>query len=381
MGNVITASACDWPPGEIRYRDGLSPMHRPVSREMPAGMIGFEEDCRIWRASLPAGAEICSQLISHVLTLLPAHPELRHRFAAAWGDRHFSSEFARPHLLCAALHADALRSESSPLFAAMLTYEQTVIGAERVADALAATRTDLWQDLASRSVQTNEIRRAICWRLPVSELSRTGRGPFVLVDIGCSAGLNLVADRLPASWTADGAPMEFHPSKIMARIGLDREPLDPAVEEDANWLRACVVPSAWHTHARLDAALAAARNARIAGELELAPFDLRNVLVHLTKLSERYRDATIVAYHTAFLPFLDETTRWLFEDEMRSWTSDYGARAVWAHLEIQSASAPSVILRVVDGANSSDLDVASIGWDCTQISIHGEALAALRAAR
>ena len=348
---------------------------------MPSGMIGFEEDCRIWRVGLPAGAEIYSQIISHVLTLLRADSELRHRFAAAWNDRCFSFEFARPHLLCAALHADALRSESSPLAAAILTDESAAIGSQCVADALAADRTSLWQDLASRLVQTNETRRAICWRLPVSELARSGRGPFVLVDIGCSAGLNLIADRLPASWTSDGGSIDFYPSKIVGRIGLDREPLDAAVEEDANWLRACVVPRAWHTRARLDAALAAARTARMAGELELSPFDLRNVLVHLTKLSERYRDATIVAYHTAFLPFLDETTRWLFEDDMRSWTSDYGARAVWAYLELESPSAPSVILRVVDGANSSDLDVASVGWDCTQISIHRDALGVLRAAR
>ena len=294
---------------------------------MPSGLIGFEEECRAWRSALPSGAEVYSQIISHVLTLLPGEPHFRQRLAASWARRSFSSEFVRPHLLCAALHADALRSESSPLSAAMLTDGPMVIGLERVADSLDASRMGLWQDLASRSVQANEPRRAICWRFPVSELARAGRGPFVLVDIGCSAGLNLVADRLPAPWTTDGTSIELCEARVTARIGLDREPLDPAVENDANWLRACVLPGARHTRARLNAALEIARQARIRGELELAPFDLRNVLVHLTKLSEKYRNATVVAYHTAFLPFLDVTSRWLFEDEMRSWTSDYGARA------------------------------------------------------
>ena len=72
----------------------------------------------------------------------------------------------------------------------------------------------LWQDLASRSVQANEIRRAICWRLPISELARAGRGPFVLVDIGCSAGLNLVADRLPAPAPVPALPQQRRMKRV-----------------------------------------------------------------------------------------------------------------------------------------------------------------------
>jgi hypothetical protein len=321
-------------------------------------------------------------MIGHVPKLLAAQPELQARLATSWKGRQFSSEFARPHLLCAALHADALRSDSSPLAAAIRRGEPFAIGSDCIADALGADRAGIWRDLSARSVQANEIRRAICWRLPVHELARGGRGPFVLVDIGCSAGLNLIADRVDVSWTTTaGLPLQLCQPDIAARVGLDREPLDPAVEEDANWLRACLLPGARLTRKRLDTAIEAAKIAQQRRELELASFDLRGVFANLSDLSEKYNHATVIAYHTALLPFLDETTRWLFEDDLRSWTSKYGPRAVWAYLELATPSAPSVALHVVvDDSETSDSDlvVATMSWDCTDVLIQSSAVNHLR---
>ena len=345
---------------------------------MPVGLIGFEEDCRLWRAGLPKGAELYSQIMSHVPTLLAAMPALHKRLEASWGERHFSSEFARPHLLCAALHADTLRWASSPLAVSIRRNEPSAASLECIAEALAAARVELWQDLSSRSVQANEVRRAICWRLPVHELSSGGRGPFVLVDIGCSAGLNLIADRVPVSWTTAGLPIALAQPDIVARLGLDKDPLDPAVDEDANWLRACLLPGANLTRARLDISIEAAKHARLRGDLELARFDVCDLFIRLSELSENYGHATVIAYHTALLPFLDETTRKRFENDLRSWISKYGRRAVWANLELATPSAPTVTLRVVDGSAASDLIVATVGWDCTDISIERAAAQCLR---
>src|SRR4029453_9011791 len=71
--------------------------------------------------------------------------------------------------------------------------------------ALAPERYAAYARFAARSVQTNETSRAVAWLWPAHLLGADGGGrPLALVDLGASAGLNLVGDQLPAIWT-DGA--------------------------------------------------------------------------------------------------------------------------------------------------------------------------------
>src|SRR4029079_9601178 len=98
-----------------------------------------------------------------------------------------------------------------------------------------------------------------------------------LIDVACSAGLNLNVDRVGISYS-DGqtlgdpsSPVRFTASvvgdrpvptltipEVVARIGIDREPVDVTDADDARWLRACVPPDQPERAAMLDAELARA---------------------------------------------------------------------------------------------------------------------------
>jgi hypothetical protein len=95
--------------------------------------------------------------------------------------------------------------------------------------------------------------------------------------VGCSAGLNLTVDRVhvayddgttlgdpssPVSVTASivgGRPVPARAvPDVVARIGIDLDPLDVTDEDDARWLRACRWPDPPEAAARLDAEIALA---------------------------------------------------------------------------------------------------------------------------
>ena len=98
-----------------------------------------------------------------------------------------------------------------------------------------------------------------------------------LVDVGCSAGLDLTVDRVGIAYSNGQAlgdpssavqlscsivgdrrvPMRAMP-EVVARIGVDREPIDVTDPDDARWLRACVWPDRPERAARLDAEMALA---------------------------------------------------------------------------------------------------------------------------
>jgi hypothetical protein len=85
------------------------------------------------------------------------------------------------------------------------------------------------QDVLAASLrqtpQTNEVGRSALLR---SALSRLGPSARVrLREIGCSAGLNLRADRLPGDPALERGPMPF----VIDRIGCDLKPVDPTSVE------------------------------------------------------------------------------------------------------------------------------------------------------
>jgi len=138
---------------------------------------------------------------------------------------------------------------------------------------------DLRQLIGNRRVQTNEVRRSTSIALA---LAQTGLpGPLSLVELGCSAGLNLHADRYryrfgdaPEIGPA-GSPVLLDiecrgdrqppvPStlpRIEQRIGIDRAPIDMNSEDDFAWLVACVWPEHHERRQRLTAAREHVRHA------------------------------------------------------------------------------------------------------------------------
>jgi hypothetical protein len=185
------------------------------------------------------------------------------RLTTLWADRTFNSPYERPLLLLAALRYDALCEGSShPLHKALSEDSVRVnsVAPDAFTAALSPTRTRLHEVLRTRAVQTNETTRAVVWLWPAHLLSRAGeRRSIALVDLGTSAGLNLVGDDLPALWVDEQEvpiPIEPRPQVAM-RLGLDVAPLDVRRTDDALWLRACIWPSDRSRLARLEQAIEA----------------------------------------------------------------------------------------------------------------------------
>ena len=147
-------------------------------------------------------------------------------------------------------------------------------------------RVALLELIAGRSTQTNEVGRcaALLPALNVIASSYPDGQPLSLLDLGTSAGLNLLFDSYAYRYRqrsddalllagrgtsdvhlecvvrgalADLPPLELPP--IAERTGIDAAPIDPTSEEGARWLLACLWPDNLTRFARLRGALAEAR--------------------------------------------------------------------------------------------------------------------------
>ncbi|MEM6478962.1 MAG: DUF2332 family protein [Pseudomonadota bacterium] len=123
--------------------------------------------------------------------------------------------------------------------------------------------------------QTNEVRRAAVLIAAGHWLTQTFGKPLILSEIGASAGLNLNWDffclraagrvlgprgssvALAPDWR--GAAPDICPPYVAEARGVDLNPLDPALPEDALRLRAFLWPDQPERHALTEAAIALAR--------------------------------------------------------------------------------------------------------------------------
>jgi hypothetical protein len=118
-------------------------------------------------------------------------------------------------------------------------------------------------DWVQRPPQTNEVGRSAPLAAAARVVAAETGLPLALYELGASAGLNLVFDRiagegglLAPDWR--GPPPPDVPLRIVARRGVDLTPLSPVT--DALRLRACLWPDQPARRARLEAALAIARD-------------------------------------------------------------------------------------------------------------------------
>lgn len=119
----------------------------------------------------------------------------------------------------------------------------------------------------TRYTQTNECRRCVAllpgvWKTPLDE--------FHLIDVGCSAGLNLALDRYRYRWSDLGWGSESSLTleselrgreplprdvEVLSRTGLDLNPVNPADPDDRLWLWSLIWPEQHSRRERLVAAL------------------------------------------------------------------------------------------------------------------------------
>jgi hypothetical protein len=187
-------------------------------------------------------------------------------------------------------------------------------------DPLEQHREFLTRFVAEQNVQTNEVLRSwILVPLFLRIAQRTGAETLDLVDLGCSAGLNLVWDRYrhvydAGEWGPDDAPLtlsseerkpvpgdllELRP-RVRGRIGIDRNPIDVATDEGARLLKCFVWAGQDARLERLDRAIEALR----ADPPELTRGDMVDVLPDV--LAVRAKDGLTVVFATASLGYLPD---------------------------------------------------------------------------
>ena len=122
-------------------------------------------------------------------------------------------------------------------------------------------RAEVLQLLTTRHTNTNEVgRSAVIGPAITAAAARLGE-PIGLVDVGCSAGLNLFCDRYLLDYGPDGAtgpagaavrvsctvagghpPIAAQLPAIATRVGIDRDPVDASDDDQTRWQLACVWP-------------------------------------------------------------------------------------------------------------------------------------------
>jgi hypothetical protein len=195
---------------------------------------------------------------------------------------------------------------------------------EGVEDVLLDDEAFLRDWVSARAVQTNEVQR--CWALLpcfLEAIRRTGARELDLVELGPSAGINLVWDRYGYSYESGtwGAPspelrlagkehrrvptalLELQP-RVRSRTGIDRSPIDVRSDDGALLLKSFVWADQTERLRRLDAAIEAVR----ADPPDLVQGDIVERLPGMLESLEE-SDALTLVWETAVLGYVPEEGR------------------------------------------------------------------------
>ncbi|MGN6610174.1 MAG: DUF2332 domain-containing protein [Angustibacter sp.] len=179
--------------------------------------------------------------------------------------------------LLAGLHRIVLRGDAPALAPYYRNLGGTLApdGAWSAARDVIAAHVDELRDGLTLAPQTNEVGRAAALAVGLADaVWRTGTGRVRLLEVGASAGLNLLVDRYAvrlddgrvlgdaaSALLLDGAhgPIEPAPVEVVERRGCDLSPIDAGSPDGATLLSSYVWPDHPHRFERLQAALAIAR--------------------------------------------------------------------------------------------------------------------------
>ncbi|WP_434995019.1 DUF2332 domain-containing protein [Arthrobacter sp. Ld5] len=188
----------------------------------------------------------------------------------------------------------------------------------------------------TRTTQTNEAGRCAVLLPLLAAISADEGRPLALIEVGASAGLCLYPDRYAYAYTpgptvrprtgspvpplecavSGDVPLPSRLPEVTWRAGIDLNPLDARNEDDVRWLEALVWPEHAFRAERLRTALDVVR----ADPPLLVRGDLNE---HIEPLVERApRDAVVVVFHSAVLPYLGRTGRDRFARTMLRLAAD-----------------------------------------------------------
>jgi hypothetical protein len=187
-------------------------------------------------------------------------------------------------------------------------------------EALAAHEDEICRRIRQDVVQTNEVQRCVALLPAFLTVARETALPVELLELGPSAGLNLLVDRYryvyaEGAWGRSDALLELVanergrpvPATLLAsglevrrRRGIDLAPVDATTEEGYLLLRSFVWPGLEDRVRRLDAAIATLRAEPVRPELIQGDYVER--LPEL--LAERPADAVTIVFQTASTGYL-----------------------------------------------------------------------------
>jgi hypothetical protein len=172
--------------------------------------------------------------------------------------------------------------------------------------------------VATHVVQTNEVGRCAMLLPCLDHVARRSQRPLALLEVGTSAGLNLLFDHYRYGYGADatvgpadsdlvirpdveGAPdPALSLPEVVWRRGLDRSPLDVTDEEAVRWLRACIWPEQL---ARIELLTRAVEIARRVPPVIIRG-DVYETLPDLVRAAPP--ECALCVVHTAVLPYLPD---------------------------------------------------------------------------
>jgi hypothetical protein len=185
-----------------------------------------------------------------------------------------------PTVILAALHDLALAGRAPALAAAYAAGDSDAAAGAAI-DTLLRMTESVVAIAVRRPPRPNETGRCAVLYPAIAEAARrAGANTVGLIDVGCGAGLNLNVGRVGITYSNGqslgdrSSPVQMsskiagdHPvparamPEVVARVGVDLDPVDVTEADDARWLRACLRPDQTERAARLEAELALAATA------------------------------------------------------------------------------------------------------------------------
>ena len=281
----------------------------------------------------------------------------------AWQDRRFAVGWEAVHLLLAGMHFWALKGNAEELAAVYPSCKGR--GGEPGSAARAFLNrapAEFWTHVGRAMVQTNEIDRSVAWLLAAAAAFGRRRIAFHLVELGASAGLNLIGDHLshPCRFTSeqDGPqvppPGWDRPHRVLTRTGLDIHPRRLSDPDDRLWLRACVWADKVQQLERLEHAIETyLRLAQAGGGPVLERCTFEEAPDWLAQQPARQGEGLLV-FNSIATVYLSNADYGALRRGMRDALAPWDGRALWVEFE-RARGIPAGPLnlsahRVADGA-------------------------------
>jgi len=180
-----------------------------------------------------------------------------------------------PTVILAALHDLALAGRAPALAAAYAAADGDAAAGAAIDTLLRMTDSVVAIAVRRRTRPDETGRCAVLYPAIAEAARRAGADAVGLIDVGCSAGLNLNVDRVDITYSNGqslgdpSSPVRLSSSivggrpiparampEVVARVGVDLDPVDVTDADDARWLRACLWPDQPERAARLEAEMA-----------------------------------------------------------------------------------------------------------------------------